>query len=186
MPSISWFLATVFTQNDSITLSFSSVTVTPYFRLTMFGIIDMTCPAALPLVYLSYTDCDLTMPSIPWALATVFTQDDSFTLSFSSVTVLPYFRLSMFGIIDMTCPAALLLVYLSYSDCDLTMHSIPWFLAPACLGLLPAPSDPKNSWGLTTQHFSRSTSDGWTIIVPPQHTDMGDSEHWAQLPAKTT
>ena len=77
----------------------------PYFRLTMFGILDMTCPAALPLVYLSYTDCDLTMTSMSCALATVFTQNDSFTLSFSSVTVLPYFRLTMLGIIDMTCPA---------------------------------------------------------------------------------
>ena len=127
--SIPWFLATVFTQNDSITLSFSGVAVMPYFRVTIFGIIDMTCPAALPLVYLFYTDCDLTKPSISWVLATVFTQNDSLTLSFSSVTVMPYFRLTMLGIIDMTCPAALPLDYLSYSDCDLTMPSISWFLA---------------------------------------------------------
>ena len=124
MPSISWVLATVFTRNDSFTLSFSSVTVMPYFRVTMLGIIDMTCPAALPLDYLSCSDCDLTMPSISWVLATVFTQNDSITLSFSSVTVMPYFRLTMLGIIDMTCPAALPLIYLSYSDCDLTMPSI--------------------------------------------------------------
>ena len=122
------FFATVFTQNDSITLSFSSVTVMPYFRLTMFGILDMTCPAALPLVYLSYSDCDLIMPSIFCTLAFDFTQTVRITLSFSSVTVMPYSRLSrrltMFGIIDMTCPAALPLIYLSYSDCDLTMPSI--------------------------------------------------------------
>ena len=79
----------------------------PYFRLTMFGIIDMTCPAAQSLVYFTNTDCDLTMPSILCFLATVFTQNDSITLSFSSVTVMPYFRLTMFKIIDMTCPAAL-------------------------------------------------------------------------------
>ena len=91
----------------------------------MIGIIDMTCPASLPLVYLSYTDCNLTMPSISLALATVFTQNDSITLSFSGVTAMPYFRLTMFGIIDMTCPVALLLVYLSFADCDLTMPSIP-------------------------------------------------------------
>ena len=60
-------LATEFTQKNLIIFTFFSFTVlavVPYFRLTMFGIIDMTCPAALPLVYLSYSDCDLTMPSI--------------------------------------------------------------------------------------------------------------------------
>ena len=77
----------------------------------MLGIVDMTCPAALPLVDLSYNDCDLTIPSIPYVLATVFTQNGSITLSFTSVTVLPYFRLTMLGIIDMTCPAALRLDY---------------------------------------------------------------------------
>ena len=107
------------------------VTVMPYFRLTMFGIIDMTCPAALPLIYLSYTDCDLVKPSIPCNLATVFTQNDSITLSFSSVTVLPYFRLTMLGIIDMTCPAAPPLGYFSYS--------VLWFHGPAVLL-------PNNAW----------------------------------------
>ena len=125
MPSISWFLATVFTQNNSITLSFSSATVMPYFRLTMFGIIDMTCPrcpVAIQLDFLFYTNCDLSMPSISRDLATVFTQNDSITFRFSSVTVTPYFRLTMFGISDMTCPAALQLVYISFAD-----------LCPACL-----------------------------------------------------
>ena len=117
MTSISFFLANVFTQNDSITLRVFGVTVLPYFRLTMFGIIDMTCPAALPLVYLSYPDCDLTMPSIPCFLATVFTQNDSITLSFSSVTVMPYFRVTMIDIIDMTCPAASRFFFFSFADC---------------------------------------------------------------------
>ena len=92
-----------------------------YFCETMLDINDMTCPAALPLVYVSFADlCPAYHEPLPlFSLRLIASHSD-----FSGVTVMPYFRLTMLGINDMTCPAALPLDYLSYSDCDLTKHSI--------------------------------------------------------------